>query len=306
VEGRELTVYWNFPPIEQPGSPLSAPTLTLLIGGTHGDESATVPILENFIRTHLETGKVNSPTAVISLLNPDGFARTTRYNAHGVDLNRNFPHNWSALSEEPPGTAPLSEPESRCLHAFILAYRPRKIVSLHWALAELDADGEQSIGLARHMWAALSPAERKPYRLRLSEPSRPDLSQPNRSEIFETVRAAISETGRAATGMCTGSLGQWCGHGLVYPDSHRPAMITLELPHHPHSHPRPEALPDDHLDLVRDHWDKRSGDYLAGVEGTVHRLLEAACQFDIHDIHHIQTDSGSDPETAPPATPTHR
>lgn len=269
VEGRELTVYWNFPSV--PASPASgsSSSLTLLIGGTHGDESATVPILENFIRAYLESGKVTGPTAVISLLNPDGFARTTRYNARGVDLNRNFPHNWNPESEEPSGIAPLSEPEARCLYDFIVTHRPRKIVSLHWALAELDADGSHSVGLAQGMWDSLSPEERKPYRLRLPEPGKPD------------------------AGVCTGSLGQWCGHGLLYPDNRRPAMITLELPHHPHSRARAESLSDDHLEIVRNHWDSRPDEYLAGVEATVHRLLETACGFD--------ADAGSRSPGIPPS-----
>ncbi len=261
IEGRELAVYVNFPSrIKQGGTTLS-PDSTLIIGGTHGDERATVTILENFIRDYLESGQVAEPTAVISLLNPDGFARNTRYNARGVDLNRNFPHKWGPDSEDPPGSAPLSEPEARVLHDYILENRPAKIVSLHWALAEIDADGPQSTQLAKFMWDALGPEERKPYRLRV-----------HREGLMGEVEAAY----------CSGSLGQWCGHGLVYPGNRRPAMITLELPYHPHFHPRPDDLPEDHLDSVREHWENRADEYLQAVEGPVHRMLVAACAF-LHD-----------------------
>ncbi len=34
---------------------------------------------------------------VVPALNPDGCARGTRGNAHGVDLNRNFPSNWARI-----------------------------------------------------------------------------------------------------------------------------------------------------------------------------------------------------------------
>lgn len=154
VEGRDLLVHANFPLRGKTGQ---APGRcdTLLIGGTHGDERASVAILENFVQSHLDSGRLTSPTAILCLHNPDGFAADSRYNARGVDLNRNFPHRWSSASDEPPGNLPVSEPESLALHAFILSRRPARIVSLHWALSEIDADGPQSTALAMKMWKVL-------------------------------------------------------------------------------------------------------------------------------------------------------
>lgn len=149
---------------------------------------------------------------VLPLANPDGGTRGTRYNARGVDLNRNCDCHWRAASEEPSGAAPWSEPESRALRDFILAWLPAKIVSLHWALAELDADGPQSTGLAEAMWAGLDEMARRPYRLRVSELGR------GQRRLAQTYVA------------CPGSFGQWCGYGLTYPDGTAPAMVTLELP----------------------------------------------------------------------------
>jgi hypothetical protein len=146
----------------------------------------------------------------------------------------------------------LSEPENLALHAFILEQRPARIVSLHWALSEIDADGPQSTEMALRMWHALSESERKPYRLRVHRAETP------------------------APPACPGSLGQWCGHGLVYPDGTRPAMVTLELPYHAHAYTRPERLPDDHLETVRELWLSRPQDYLLGVQDQVHRMLAAA------------------------------
>ena len=35
---------------------------------------------------------------VVPVYNPDGLARHTRKNAHGVDPNRNYPFKWAHLT----------------------------------------------------------------------------------------------------------------------------------------------------------------------------------------------------------------
>ena len=231
---------------------------TLLLGGMHGDERATILLLLSFQDRFQRAERVSQPACalgVIPLANPDGYLHNTRYNARGVDLNRNFETGWRADSEEPPGAAPWSEPESRALRDYILYQRPERIVTLHWALAELDADGPQSTALASAMWNALSPTERAPYRLRVSE----------------------SEAVFPSPAACPGSLGQWCGTGLTYPDGTAPAIVTLELPYNP-ALPRPAVLPGDHLAQLQHVWEQDARAYLAGVESTVHKMLWAACR----------------------------
>src|SRR5688572_4911271 len=163
VEGRDQVVQANFD-LSQTAPESES---TLLIGGMHGDEVATILLLEDFVREHLSS--INQPVVVLPLCNPDGHERLSRYNARGVDINRNCGFNWRADSIEPPGAHPWSEPETRALRDFILALEPSKIVSLHWALAEIDADGHQSTGLAQAMWDAMSESEQRPYRLRITE-----------------------------------------------------------------------------------------------------------------------------------------
>lgn len=248
VKGRHLTLYSR-------GDLRGA---TLLIGGIHGDERATVLLLELYLEKLAPTVSASSGIIVIPSANPDSYIRNRRTNANGVDLNRNFPYRWSAESEEPPGAAPLSEPESKALANLILTLQPARIVALHWALAEIDADGPQSTRLAEAMWDALSPEERTPYRLRVWDGSYADYEKP-------------------LPPFCPGSLGQWAGFGLEYDNGIRPAMITLELPYDPLL-PRPDdPLPDDHLDHLRNDWKEIAPDYLRAVEPGVRRMLDAAC-----------------------------
>ena len=218
-------------------------------------------LLENFLRGELWPELAAFPAMIIPLANPDGWERATRYSARGVDLNRNFGFNWRADCDEPPGPAPWSEPETVALRDFIVARRPAKIVSLHWALAEIDADGVQSTALAQAMWDSLDATARRPYRLRVTEPGRGQ-------RRLQRVYAA-----------CPGSLGQWCGYGLTYPDGSAPAMITLELPYDPTAEARPDELPPDHLQIVRRRWQTDAAGYLDAVATGVESMLAAAIRF---------------------------
>jgi hypothetical protein len=260
VEDREIVAHANFD-----FSTSSLPgNSTLLIGGTHGNEPATARILEDFLRSPVWTTMARFPAMVLPLANPDGAARGTRYNARGIDLNRNCGFNWRADCDEPSGPGAWSEPESVALRDFILAWRPAKIVSLHWALAEVDADGVQSTALAQAMWDSLDAPARQPYRLRVTEPGR---GQRRLQRIYAA---------------CPGSLGQWCGYGLEYPDRSAPAMITLELPYDTEAEARPDELPDDHLETVRALWKRDAAGYLRGIEPGVQAMLATAIRFPAH------------------------
>jgi hypothetical protein len=147
------------------------------------------------------------------------------------------------------------------LRDFILTIRPAKIVSLHWALAEIDADGVQSTALAQAMWESMDDEARRPYRLRITEPGRGQ-------RRLERVYAA-----------CPGSLGQWCGYGLEYPGGGAPAMVTLELPYDPAADARPDELPPEHLDTVRTLWRQDAAGYLRAVEPGVHAMLASAIRL---------------------------
>ncbi len=140
----------------------------LLLGGIHGDELASVALAFDWIaRSYAaqtlaqaantpQTSTAGVAWRFVPLLNPDGLlhAPSTRVNAHGVDLNRNFPTADWARDAQPywvqrtkkdprrfPGTQPLSEPESRWLLQQIEAFHPDLIVSVHAPYGLLDFDG---------------------------------------------------------------------------------------------------------------------------------------------------------------------
>ena len=73
----------------EPGKPK-----VVLIAGMHGNEPAPRQILQS-LRDGDQIHGVN--LWVVPTYNPDGAAAGTRKNAHGVDLNRNFPYRWADL-----------------------------------------------------------------------------------------------------------------------------------------------------------------------------------------------------------------
>lgn len=246
VEGRDLIAFANFAWESEPPA-----NLTLILGGVHGDEPAAYELVVRFMEE--VDGELASPAVIWPLVNPDSLAHATRYNANGADLNRNCGYLWSLKSEEPPGSGPWSEPENQALRDLVLQWRPAKIVTLHWALGELDADGAHSKTLLDAMWNAMNEEERLPYRSHL-------------------------QTQSAASTSLPGSFGRWCGFAVQYPDGTRPAIVTLELPYDPVL-PRPEQLPEDHLDQLRIRWQQDSAGYNAAVYPAVRKMLLAACSI---------------------------
>lgn len=127
VEGDEITAY---------RSDKKATTYTYLMAGTHGDEVEGVYLLQQLF-DWLQDDVDEAPCSfiVVPILNVDGYRAGTRINAHGVDLNRNYPSDsWTAEAREPkyyPGDAPLSEPENVFLDKLFQKYPPHLIISFH-------------------------------------------------------------------------------------------------------------------------------------------------------------------------------
>lgn len=118
------------------------PDVTLIMATIHGNEAVGTPLVRRlglYLREHpdLLDGRM---VVLLPVTNPDGMAHDSRYNAHGVDLNRNF-EAANRVVDEHSGPTALSEPESRIIRQLIAQYRPDRIVSIHQPLACIDYDG---------------------------------------------------------------------------------------------------------------------------------------------------------------------
>ena len=143
VEGRPITA-WR---LGQPGK-----RRVVMISTMHGNEPHTRWILEAL----RDGAPVNNLDLwVIPTYNPDGLARGTRRNAHGVDLNRNFPYAWADLDGSyESGPRPASEPETRAVMAFLREVRPQRVLSFHQPLNGVDTDTKDR-AFARRLARAL-------------------------------------------------------------------------------------------------------------------------------------------------------
>jgi protein MpaA len=125
VQGRAITA-------TQLGDP-AADRVALVVGLIHGDEHAGLRIVD---RIRARAGGLQGLQLwLIASVNPDGSRAHSRKNAHGVDLNRNFPYRWRGgqprSSGYYPGPGPASEPETRAVIDFIREIKPQVSVWYH-------------------------------------------------------------------------------------------------------------------------------------------------------------------------------
>lgn len=105
-------------------------TRVLVFGCIHGNEGAGIALARA-----LERVRAGADLWIVPNLNPDGYARGTRQNARGVDLNRNWPAQWR-VGGRPwdvyyGGPRPFSERETRIARTLIERIRPRVTIWFH-------------------------------------------------------------------------------------------------------------------------------------------------------------------------------
>jgi murein peptide amidase A len=125
VQGRAITAV-------RLGDP-AAERVALVVGVIHGDEHAGLRIVDRIEGRAAELQGLQ--LWVIPSVNPDGARADARKNAHGVDLNRNFPYRWRGgvpkSSGYYPGPGPASEPETRAVIDFIREIKPEVSIWYH-------------------------------------------------------------------------------------------------------------------------------------------------------------------------------
>jgi murein peptide amidase A len=127
--------------------PDSAARKILVVGCIHGNECAGLAIVAALRRARVPTGV---QLWLVPEMNPDGTAADSRQNAHGVDLNRNFPWRWQPIADPTydSGPAAASEPETRAAIALVRRIRPAVTISYHQHMDLVDMAGGDR-GIAR-------------------------------------------------------------------------------------------------------------------------------------------------------------
>ncbi len=181
-EGRPITAYR----VGDPDAAFSA----VVLGAIHGDEQAGMRIVDRLRRAGPVAGV---DLWVVPTINPDGVAHHRRGNAHGVDLNRNFPDDWAPLTGATySGPKPLSEPEARAFRRFLNTVDPRFVVSFHQPLHGVGTSSK-GVGLQKRLARGLG----------------------------------LPRLGFNCTGVCHGTMTSW------FNARHAGAAITVEFGAHP-------------------------------------------------------------------------
>ncbi len=126
-------------------------TVSLILASIHGNETAGTSLIWRLL-LHLQQHPClleGRQVVLIPLANPDGAVRKSRYNGHGVDLNRNF-DTANRTNSPRHGFYGFSQPESRIIAHLMDRYQPDRILSLHQPLYCIDYDGP-ALDIARHL-----------------------------------------------------------------------------------------------------------------------------------------------------------
>lgn len=164
MQGREI-VAWS--------RRVEAPRRTVVVvGAVHGNEPVSPPVVRSLVEVAYPD---DVEVWLVPELNPDGVAAGTRWNATGVDLNRNFPWGWRA---DDGGPGPLSEPEPRAIADLVGRLGPDLVVWVHQPLGYVAAIGATDPAFAA-AWSAGS-----------GLPVRPDVTQHGGGESWTAFEAA--------------------------------------------------------------------------------------------------------------------
>jgi protein MpaA len=130
--------------------------VVLVVGVIHGNENDGLKIVD---RLSVAALPPDIDLWLLPMMNPDGVAHDVRGNGNGVDLNRNFPHDWTAISHKGnwqwSGPGPGSEPETQAYMAFTERIRPALTLWYHQDLFRVSPSKGRDAAL-RQTYARLS------------------------------------------------------------------------------------------------------------------------------------------------------
>ena len=158
VEGREIEAYSYSPQVNGDGN--NKKEHLVFVGGVHGGYEWNSVLLAyrfiDYLKDNLASIPDNLAITVIPSLNPDGVYKVIkkegrfdvadvpdngqfeegRFNANGVDLNRNFDCKWKPESTwrqkvVSAGSSPFSEPETLVFKKFVSNTNPTVVVFWH-------------------------------------------------------------------------------------------------------------------------------------------------------------------------------
>lgn len=148
VEGREITAYHFGEGVDE----------ILFVGGIHGGYGWNTALVAYELMDHLKANSSVIPSnvkvTVVPVLNPDGLTKVVgtsdkftkadvskdeavvvagRFNAHTVDLNRNFDCDWQANGKWQTktvsgGSQAFSEPESQAIKSYVEANKLKAVI----------------------------------------------------------------------------------------------------------------------------------------------------------------------------------
>ena len=120
--------------------------VVLAVGDIHGDEGAGEAVI-GWLRTMPVPAGID--LWLVPTMNPDGEALGQRQNAHGVDLNRNFPRKWGPLGTpgywQYAGPSAASEPETKAMVALLDRIKPDVTLWYHQDLNQVDPAGDPAV-----------------------------------------------------------------------------------------------------------------------------------------------------------------
>ena len=154
----------------------SGDTVLMLIGGIHGGfEANTIELVERMIdhfTTNPQDVLANMVLILVPSINPDGASvgsnLQARFNARGVDLNRNWGCDWQpeAFFQQRPvnaGTEAFSEPETLALASLINDIQPNTVLFYHSAANGVFSGDCNDSSISSEMVAVLGEATGYPY-----------------------------------------------------------------------------------------------------------------------------------------------